>query len=123
MSDPSTVAFRAGKELRSALEEVVKARKLSSISELMRMIAMDCVTAQSEIRNSANAPQTHELDLRSDLGCPLLRFVATERCNACPYRERAVVSREEPSPGPPTSAEDETSKLIDDLFEEDEGKT
>ena len=121
MNDSSTMAFRAGGSLKTALEEIAKARKLSNVSELLRKIAADFVAAHYENRNDANAPQTHELDPSKGETCPLLLLVRSEVCKRCGYREQPVVSREDPGPVPSNS--DEVSEMIDDLFKEDEGKT
>ena len=116
MSD-STIAFRAGAELKSTLEEVARARRLGNVSELLREICLRFVATHYENRNDANACKQRELDLRRDKTCPLFILVRSEACAHCGYREQPVVSSED------TPVSDEASKMIGDLFGEDTKKT
>ena len=95
----------------------------TDLTSYLRGIVLHAAEADNEEVNVACAPQTHRLRLRDDQDRTLLRFVATERCSECPYREQPVVSREHLSPDPPSSGKDEISKIIDDLFKEDDKKT
>ena len=121
MNDSSTVAFRAGATLKGVLEEITKEKELSNVSELLRMIAANYVSAYYENRTDANACKQHEVDLSKGETCPLLLLARSEACKRCGYREQPVVSRE--SPGPVPSSSDETSEMIGGLFREDTKKT
>jgi hypothetical protein len=121
VNDSSTVAFRAGASLKKVLEEIAKDQKLSNVSELLRMIAANYVSAYYENRTDANACKHHELDLSRAESCPLLLLARSEACKRCGYREQPIVSRE--SPGPAPSRPDEISEMIGGLFKEDDKKT
>ena len=116
-----TISFRVPDGTKVKLKEKADRSNHPDLTSYLRGLVLYAEEADEVVVNAACAPSTHKLKLRDDQGCPLLRFVATERCNACPYREQPVVSRETPDPAP--SSSDETSKMIDDLFKEDEGKT
>ena len=115
-----TISFRVPDGTKEKLMAKAHRSNHTNLTSYLRGIVLYAADADDEV-NVACAPSTHKLKLRDDLGCPLLRFVATERCNDCLYREQPVVSREDPGPVPSNS--DEVSEMIDDLFKEDEGKT
>jgi hypothetical protein len=118
-----TISFRVPDGTKEKLMAKAHRSNHTDLTSYLRGIVLYAADADDEV-NVACAPSTHEVDLRNDNGCPLLRFVATERCNACPYREhQPAVSREQLSLDPSPSGEDEISKTIGDLFKEDEGKT
>ena len=120
-----TISLRVPEGTKDKLMVKVRRGNHADLTSYLRGVVLYAADADDDIEmNAACAPQTCKLDLRDDQGCPLLRFVATERCNACPYREQQpAVSREQLSLNPPPSGEDEISKIIGDLFKEDEGKT
>lgn len=107
-----TISFRVPDGTKDKLMAKVHRSNHADLSSYLRGIVLYAADGDDEEVNVANACKQHEVDLGNDNGCPLLRFVATERCS--PYREQPVVSRE---------SSDEASKMTSDLFKEDERKT
>jgi len=111
-----TISFRVPDGTKERLMTKAHRSKHADLTSYLRGIVLYAADAGDEEVNVACAPSTHELNLRLDQGCPLLRFVATARCNECPYREQPVVDREKSNSA---TKSQEASEMIDDLLKED----
>ena len=118
-----TVSFRIPAGVKAKLKEVALQNNHPSLTSLLRAIVLSASQPESEEESPAYGLLSQKAVVLSDRSCPLLSFARRQICTRCPYREQSVVSREQTPPDPPTSGDDEASKLIDDLFEEDKGET
>jgi len=117
MPKSTTVAVRLSQETRQILEKKVALGGFPSLTALLRDV-LTKFALDSTLREAKHAEACKQSDnsLGHNETCPLLSFARSELCDACPYREQPVVSREGTNSAP--SSSDEISEMIDDLFTE-----
>lgn len=116
-----TISFRVPAGTKEKLVAKAHRSNHTDLTSYLRGIVLHAADAGDEEVSVACALSTHELNLKDDQGCPLIRFVATARCNECPYREQPVVDREKSYPS--VTRFQGASEVIDDLFKEDDKTT
>lgn len=118
MAKSVTVAVRLPQEIRKLLEEKALLGNSSSLTSLLRDVltefALDSSHRESE---RAEVCKQQEVGFGHDNRCPLLSFARSELCNACPWREQPIVSREDAIPSPASSSNDSVDQLAQRLYD------